>query len=255
LRNKIRFFICELNYLFTKICSASAKASEVLLTTPAQALSTTTTTTMTDELSSWSRTKKTTSYDSQYDEQISNTTALPVIAPPAPFPFLRPGNQKASKQVRFRVQPKSKKPNQNFTATSAHAVLWIRTTKTCIASVNIGTSSAAASKSATSFTQPSPPLQATQPDHERLRALLLRLEKAKAKPILVSCLQKKNQKAKSQKQKSRALLGGATERNLPSRPRYRNAKENRARERRVWPRAKKLASRLRSSCPFPQMSQ
>jgi hypothetical protein len=39
------------------------------------------------------------SNDSQYDEQISNTTALPVIAPPAPFPFLRPGNQKASKQA------------------------------------------------------------------------------------------------------------------------------------------------------------
>jgi hypothetical protein len=37
-----------------------------------------------------------------------------VIAPPAPFPFLRPGNQKASKQVRSHVQPKSKKPNQNL---------------------------------------------------------------------------------------------------------------------------------------------
>jgi hypothetical protein len=105
LRNKIDFIICKLNYLFTKICSASAKASEVLLTTPAQAPSITTTTTMTDKLSSWSRTKKTTSNDSQYDEQISNTTVLPAIAPPAPFPFLRPGNQKASKkQVRSRVQ-------------------------------------------------------------------------------------------------------------------------------------------------------
>jgi hypothetical protein len=58
--------------------------------------------------------QETTSNDSQYDEQISNTTALPVIAPPAPFPFLHPGNQKASKQVRSRVQPKSKKPNQNL---------------------------------------------------------------------------------------------------------------------------------------------
>ena len=114
MRNKIDFIICELNYLFTKICSASAKASEVLSTTPAQAPSTTTTATITEELSSWTRTKKTTSNDSQYDEQISNTTALPVIAPPAPFPFLRPGNQKASKQVRSRVQPKSEKPNQNL---------------------------------------------------------------------------------------------------------------------------------------------
>jgi hypothetical protein len=113
LRNKIDFIICELNCLFTKICSASAKASEVLSTTPAQAPSTTTTATITEELSSWTRTKKTTN-DSQFDKQISNTTALPVIAPPAPFPFLRPGNQKASKQVRSRVQPKSKKPNQNL---------------------------------------------------------------------------------------------------------------------------------------------
>jgi hypothetical protein len=52
LRKKIDFFICKLNYLFTKICSASAKASEVLSTTPAQAPSTTTTATITEELSS-----------------------------------------------------------------------------------------------------------------------------------------------------------------------------------------------------------
>jgi hypothetical protein len=50
---------------------------------------------------------------------ISNTTALPVIAPPAPFPFLRLGNQKASKQVCSRRKAKS----QIRTSTSAHAVL------------------------------------------------------------------------------------------------------------------------------------
>jgi hypothetical protein len=75
-----------------------------------------------------------------------------VIAPPAPFPFLRPGNQKASKQVRSHVQPKCKKPNQNFTATSAHAVLWIRTTKTCIASAKTVCKTAGAASSTTTTT-------------------------------------------------------------------------------------------------------
>jgi hypothetical protein len=92
-----------------------------------------------------------------------------------------------------------KAKSQIRTSTSAHAVLWIRKTKTQSASANIGASIAAASRSATTFTPPSPPLQATRPDHERLRALLLRLEKAKAKPILVSYLQEKKQKAKNTK--------------------------------------------------------
>jgi hypothetical protein len=49
-------------------------------------------------------------------------------------------------------------------------------------------------------------------------------------------------KAKSQKHKNRALLGGTTERNLPSRPRHHNATGNKARERflakskKNWPR-------------------
>ena len=111
--------------------------------------------------------------DSQYDEQISNTTALP-----APFPFLRPGNQKASKQVRSRVQPKSKKPNQNFTATSAHAVLWIRTTKTCIASAKTVCRTAVPLAAPP---RPPPLTQATRPHRERQRALALRLEKAHSK--------------------------------------------------------------------------
>jgi hypothetical protein len=53
---------------------------------------------------------------------------------------------------------------------------------------------------------------------------------------------KKSKKPKSQKHKNRALLGGTTERNLPSRPRHRNATGNKARERflakskKNWPR-------------------
>jgi hypothetical protein len=57
-------------------------------------------------------------------------------------------------------------------------------------------------------------------------------------------------KAKSQQHKKRALLRGATEQNLPSRPRHRNATGNKAREGFLAKSKKKLASRLASSIVF-----
>jgi len=78
---------------------------------------------------------------------------------------------------------------------------------------------------------------ATRPHHERQRALAPRLEKAKAKPNLASPAFGK--RSKKPKHKNRALLSGATVQTLPSRPRHRNATGNKARERRVWPRAEK----------------
>jgi hypothetical protein len=206
-KQKIDFSFASFNSLVTKICSASAntgtRRGEVLIN------NTSTSTVHNNHRHNHRRVvfldsnrENHSLHDSQHDQQTSNTTALTsAIAPPAPL-FPRPGKSKKPPnklEVRSRVRPKSKKPNQNLHSNQC----------ACTPVAFEPQRLTAPARTLALAVQQLAEAQPRSHHHHHLTSNATRPRAAtspssasgesKAKPILVSFLQEKKQKAKNTK--------------------------------------------------------